>query len=187
MKVLDSGLHDHGLLSYPVCVTSCRTSCHNGLMNCILFLDFDGVTHPDPCRKSEYFCQLPLIESALRAHKRLDVVISSSWRYDHQLTELQAFFSSDMGSRVIGVTPSVARTDDEGWIPHHLLQHHREWECRKWIREQRPVGTPWLAIDDAPDWFTPGCAHLLQTQSECGFQPEQLLALNRMIRERFDL
>lgn len=153
-------------------------------MNCILFLDFDGVTHPDPCRKSEYFCQLPLIESVLRAHKRLDVVISSSWRYDHQLTELQAYFSTDIRSRVIGVTPSVARTDDEGWIPHLLLQHHREWECRKWIRQHRHLDTPWLAIDDAAAWFMPECAHLLTTQSGFGFQPEQAPVLDKMISER---
>ena len=83
-------------------------------MNCILFLDFDGVTHPDPCRKEAFFCQLPLIEYVLRENKPVDVVISSSWRYDQRLSELQAYFSSDIKSMVIDVTPSVARTDDEG-------------------------------------------------------------------------
>ena len=155
-------------------------------MSFILFLDFDGVTHPDPCRKDEYFRQLPLIENVLREHMHVNVVISSSWRYDHRLPELQAYFSTDIRSRVIDVTPYVARTDDEGWIPHHLLQHHREWECRKWMRQHRPMDTPWLALDDAAAWFTPECAHLLATQSESGFQPEQVPVLDRMIRERFD-
>ncbi len=156
-------------------------------MTCILFLDFDGVTHPDPCRKDQYFRQSPLIENVLREHANVNVVISSSWRYDHQLSELQAFFSSDLRSRVIDVTPSVARTDDEGWIPRDLLQHHREWECRKWIRQQRPLDTPWLAIDDAAEWFTPQCAHLLTTQSALGFQLEQASLLKDMIKERLDL
>ena len=57
-------------------------------MNCILFLDFDGVTHPDPCRKESFLGQLPLIEDVLREHRQVDVVISSSWRYDHRLHEL---------------------------------------------------------------------------------------------------
>lgn len=152
-------------------------------MTCILFLDFDGVTHPDPCRKDQYFRQLPLIEDVLREHAHVNVVISSSWRYDHQLSELQAFFSSDVRSRVIDVTPSVARTDDEGWIPRDLLQHHREWECRKWMRQHRPLETPWLAVDDAAEWFTPECAHLLTTQSELGIQRDQLPELDGMIKE----
>lgn len=153
-------------------------------MNCILFLDFDGVTHPDPCRKDAFFCQLPLIEDVLRENKHVDVVISSSWRYDHRLPELQAYFSPDIRTLVIDVTPSVARTDNEGWIPPHLLQHHREWECRKWIRQHRPLDTPWLAIDDVSDWFLPGCPDLLSTQSECGFQPEQASKLSEMLKAR---
>ena len=153
-------------------------------MNCILFLDFDGVTHPDPCRKEEFFGQLPLIENVLREYRQVDIVISSSWRYDHSLPELQAYFSSDMRARVIDVTPTVARTDDEGWIPRHLLQHHREWECRKWMRQHRPLDAPWLTIDDMADWFLPDSANLLTTQSGCGFQPEQACVLREMIRER---
>lgn len=153
-------------------------------MNCILFLDFDGVTHPDPCRKEEFFGQLPLIENVLREHRQVEIVISSSWRYDHSLPELQAYFSSDMSARVIDVTPTVARTDDEGWIPRHLLQHHREWECRKWMRQHRPLDAPWLAIDDIADWFLPDSANLLTTQSGCGFKPEQACLLREMIRER---
>jgi hypothetical protein len=151
----------------------------------MLFLDFDGVTHPDPCRKDEYFRQLPLIEDVLREHADVNVVISSSWRYDYRLPELQAWFSPDL-PRVIDVTPSVARTDDEDWIPRDLLQHHREWECRKWIRQNRPLHTPWLAIDDAAEWFTPECAHLLRTQSEFGFLREHVFVLDRMIKERRD-
>lgn len=153
-------------------------------MNCILFLDFDGVTHPDPCHKEAFFGQLPLIEDVLREHGQVDIVISSSWRYDHRLHELQAYFSSDIKPRVIDVTPTVARTDDEGWIPRHLLQHHREWECRKWLRQHRPLNTHWLAIDDIADWFLPDCAHLLATQSARGFQPEQAAVLREMLEER---
>ena len=153
-------------------------------MNCILFLDFDGVTHPDPCSKEAFFCQLPLIEDVLRENKHVDVVISSSWRYDHRLTELQAYFSQDIRTLVIDVTPSVARTDDEGWIPRHLLQYHREWECRKWIRNHRPIGTRWLAVDDISEWFQPDCADLLITRSECGFQPEQASRLSEMLKVR---
>ncbi len=152
--------------------------------NCILFLDFDGVTHPDPCREIEYFRQLPLIEDVLRNQRRVYIVISSSWRYDRAIDELRERFSPDLRSRVIGVTPSVTRTDDEGWIPRHLLQHHREWECRKWLRQHKAADVPWLAIDDVAEWFTPECPHLLVTMSDGGFQSEQVDVLRRMIKER---
>ena len=142
------------------------------------------MTHPDPCRKEEFFGQLPLIENVLREYRQVEIVISSSWRYDHSLPELQAYFSSDMRARVIDVTPTVARTDDEGWIPRHLLQHHREWECRKWMRQHRHLDAPWLAIDDIADWFLPDSANLLTTQSGCGFQPEQSSVLGEMIKDR---
>ncbi len=35
-------------------------------MNMYLFLDFDGVTHPQPCLQDSAFCRLPLIEEVLR-------------------------------------------------------------------------------------------------------------------------
>ena len=160
----------------------CRVAAHNRQMNCILFLDFDGVMHPDPCPKKSFFCQLPLIEAVLRELPQVDIVVSSSWRYDHQLEELKAFFSPDIRPLVIDVTPTVARTNDEGWIPPHLLQHHREWECRKWLRQHRDVDTPWLAIDDVSEWFVPDCEHVLLTQSELGFQSNQTSQLRDMLK-----
>lgn len=162
----------------------CRVSDHTFEMNCILFLDFDGVLHPDPCPKRDFFCQLPLIEGVLRTHKGVEIVISSSWRYDNSVDKLRSYFSPDVRDLVIGITPSVARTNAEGWIPPDLLGHHREWECRKWIRQNSLSETPWLAIDDVPEWFVPDCPNLLVTQSAYGFQPEQVARLRVMIQER---
>ena len=153
-------------------------------MDCILFLDFDGVTHPDSCRKESFFCQLPLIENVLREYQHVDIVISSSWRYERRLPELQTYFSPDIRPRIIDVTPSLVRADADGWIPTHALPHHREWECQKWMLEHQPLNTPWLAIDDFSDWFLPDCEHLLSTQSEFGFQPEQALILREMLNAR---
>ena len=153
-------------------------------LNCILFLDFDGVTHPDPCREVEYFRQLPLIEDVLRDQWRVYIVISSSWRYNQTIDDLRERFLPDIRSRVIDVTPSVTRTDDEGWIPRHLLQHHREWECRKWLRQHRANDVPWIAIDDVAEWFTPLCPNLLVTMSDCGFQLEQADELRQLIDDR---
>jgi hypothetical protein len=152
-------------------------------MNCILFLDFDGVTHPDPCSNDQYFRQLPLIEGVLRQWPSVEVVISSTWRYDHDLEGLRRYLSPDIRSRVIDVTPTVRLNDDEGWVPRHLLAHHREWECRKWMRQHRPPGAAWIAIDDATGWFVLGCANLLSTESTSGFLPGHAAVLNQMLKD----
>jgi hypothetical protein len=75
----------------------------------ILFLDFDGVTHPEPCVHENVFCRLHLIESVLRERELRDVqiVISSSWREHHSLDDLRQFFSEDIQGRVVGVTPDI--------------------------------------------------------------------------------
>ena len=46
----------------------------------VLFLDFDGVTHPEPCTQQEEFCTLHMIEGVVREFAELEIVISSSWR-----------------------------------------------------------------------------------------------------------
>lgn len=41
----------------------------------ILFLDFDGVLHPEHCHESKHFCCLPVLEDALRQAPEWQVVI----------------------------------------------------------------------------------------------------------------
>ena len=45
----------------------------------ILFLDFDGVLHPEPCYdKQSFFCCLPRLENVLRDFPKVRVVISNT-------------------------------------------------------------------------------------------------------------
>ena len=73
--------------------------------SCIVFLDFNSVTHPEPCKGVNYFCHLPLIEVVLREYPAVDIVISSSWRDPelHSLDDLRGFLSPDIAARVVGV------------------------------------------------------------------------------------
>lgn len=77
------------------------------MTSCTLFLDFDGVTHPDPCLAEGAFCQLPLIEDVLLEFPSVEIVISSSWRDHHSIEELREFFALEIRSRVIAVTNSI--------------------------------------------------------------------------------
>lgn len=59
-----------------------------------LFLDFDGVLHPEHCHESRHFTCLSVLEEALRRVPQWQVVITSAWRRHKSLDELRARFSS---------------------------------------------------------------------------------------------
>lgn len=151
----------------------------------ILFLDFDGVTHPQPCFHENVFCRLHLIESILRERelRDIEIVISSSWRGHHSLDDMREFFSRDMQGRVIGVTPDLPKLESDG-LPGQAPEFERERECQAWMQTNRPPGTPWLAIDDRPQWFSPDCANLLVTNCQYGFHPDNTATLRDMLWER---
>jgi len=73
----------------------------------IIFLDFDGVLHPDPCfDKDKLFICLPRLEQVLREFHSIRIVISSTWRLTRSLSDLKLFFSPDIANRIVGVTPT---------------------------------------------------------------------------------
>lgn len=143
----------------------------------VLFLDFDGVTHPEPCTTEHAFSQLPLVESILREFADVEVVISSSWRNQFTLEGLQCNFSDDIAGRVVGVTPSIT---DSSWNPG-VPEFDRQFEIECWIEEHRP-GANWIAIDDRAEWFQPGCPQLLLTEKSTGFVEQDAEKLRKLLR-----
>lgn len=146
----------------------------------VLFLDFDGVTHAVSAPVNELFASNYLIEGVLRLHPHVDVVFSTSWRDHYSLDELRNFFAEDLRARFIGVTPSLfkgpAKRDREPDYP-------RQWEILCWIRDNRP-GAQFVAVDDMPHWFSPGCEWLLRTEPMLGFTADDAIELDRMLVER---
>jgi hypothetical protein len=152
-------------------------------MAVVLFLDFDGVTHPEPCYKQGCFSNLHLIEAVLREFPAVELVISSSWRDHHTLDELRDMFSPDIGQMVVGVTPSIKNPSSD-WLPGSTTEHEREWEIETWMKANRPWGTPWMAIDDRAHWFRENSPNLLLTKSAFGFHPDQQSDFRSMLQER---
>ena len=150
---------------------------------CILFLDFDGVTHPEPSHDSGVFSQMPLIEQVLLQFPRVGIVISSSWREQYRLDQLREFFRPELHDRVLGVTPDIAQPDGS-WTPGQVQRYERQWECENWLRRHQPRDVPWVAIDDRAHWFEPECRHLLLTDRRLGFQADDALRLQDMLQER---
>jgi hypothetical protein len=132
----------------------------------ILFLDFDGVLHPEPCfDEDKLFCLLPNFEEILREYPQVRVVISSTWRETRSIDMLREYFSIDVRHRVIGVTPS--------WKNHHelfdVIGYQRQTEVEAWLRNSDEPWTPWIAIDDKPFLFQPFLNNLVKTNSLTGF------------------
>lgn len=128
----------------------------------ILFLDFDGVLHPD-VEGRELFCKRPLFWEILRQRPRVEVVFSTSWREVHALPELVEFVTAGGGealaARFVGMTPILHPPIEDDY-------QHREHECLAWLEANahRYPSTrgplPWLALDDRFYWFTAATKHL---------------------------
>lgn len=117
----------------------------------LLFLDIDGVMHSvDRVQGNQtstgidytddrLFEHLPFLGRILDQCPDVSVVISSSWRESHTLTELQGFFG-DWGHRVIGTTVSIDAVGS--------MRANRFQECQT-LAEQFGA-SEWVMVDDQP-------------------------------------
>lgn len=151
----------------------------------IVFLDFDGVLHPENVKSQEpLLCRLPRVEEVIREFPRAEIVISSTWRlrwWDPEIAtqEMRKHFSADIAPRVTGVTPNCLDLDWRA-APDGLSLYPRHWECETWLRAHRPPGTDWLAMDDRAYLFRPFCKNLMVVNRATGFS----LANAQELRER---
>ena len=113
----------------------------------ILFLDFDGVLHPDPPQPDQRFRSLPRLVSVLRDHPHVEIVISSLWREQLSLEQLRELFPDDIAARIIGTTPITPKVD--GYAPAR-----REGEILDWLESEGRAAEPWIANDDHGVQFT---------------------------------
>jgi hypothetical protein len=134
----------------------------------VLFLDIDGVLHPDGPGDYQDFSCLPLFCDALRAADapgRVPIVISSAWRHTQRLTDIRSHFPADIGPRVVGVTPDLAdpaTTAIGSPAPIDRAAtgtYRRQGEITAWIRRNAPKGQ-WLALDDRSSGFEQDCPNL---------------------------
>lgn len=129
----------------------------------VLFLDFDGVLHPNLAAESGHFCRMPLLEAALRDHP-VDVVVSSSWRFHHDWAALLAHFPPTLRAQVRG------RTGEAVTGPHARWQEIRAYCEQHAVRQ-------WRALDDSAFEFPRDCAELILCDGAVGLQDPQVRRL----------
>jgi hypothetical protein len=138
----------------------------------ILFLDFDGVLHPTACEVDRHFCNRERLESWLRSRPDVGVVISSSRREEHSLDELRSFFSADLKSRVIGVTPVF---DEQ---PSPIDQRHSE--ILSWP-QSRSGQYRWAILDYQFLRFPQGHRELVATNGDVGLTQADLKRVDSVL------
>lgn len=134
----------------------------------VLFLDFDGVLHPETCERASNFCCLPNFCDVLRLvdpDHRIPIVISSMWRHYNTLDSMRDAFPQDIACQIVGVTSYMSVVELKSvldWVPlggEQAESRHRQREILMWMRDNAPAGE-WLAIDDRAEYFFDACPNL---------------------------
>ena len=104
----------------------------------ILFLDFDGVLHPDPPNVSApLWCRSNLLSDWLDTRPDIEVIVSSTWRLRRDLQKIQALLPDRLATKLIACS---------GLIKEELFA--RQLECEQWMNENRDPWINWVALDD---------------------------------------
>lgn len=136
-----------------------------------LFLDVDGVLHPSSCPESRMFENLERLEHLLRRHAQIDLVLSSSWRFDQDLMHRLTTTSPLVASRMVATTGSV--------VPGRWARH-QEIKAYASLAE---LGDAWRALDDSIFEFPRGCPELIACDPERGLDEAVIEAIEAWLRD----
>lgn len=125
----------------------------------VLFLDFDGVLHPTD-HGATLLSKLPLFESAIE-QRDCAIVISSSWRFHHDLESLKEHFSVPVRDRIIGITGDP-----------YIGAFARFHEINAYVELHRI--SDWRALDDSFWEFPQGCSNLIRCNPNTGITQLEL-------------
>ena len=127
-----------------------------------LFLDFDGVLHCMAQTASKPFDRLELIEPLVEIAP-FEIVISSSWRFHFELSEIRERLSR-LQHFVVGTTgePVIGR-------------HARHREILEYVQHYRI--RDWRALDDAYLEFPEDSAELILCDPRVGVSEKEVEAL----------
>lgn len=129
----------------------------------VLFLDFDGVLHPNLATPEQRFVRLPMLANAL-GDSEVQIIVSSSWRFEWSLERLKALFPEPIRTRVVGTTG-----------PAYIGRHARWNEIKSYCSDHRLNN--WRALDDALFEFPNPCEQLIHCEGSRGIGQAQCDAL----------
>lgn len=159
----------------------------------ILYLDYDGVLHPEPVyrhpRGGMYFGlehaghslfeYAEVLVEALAPYPHVDVVLSTSWVRVLSYSQARAYLPEALRSRVIGAT-------------FHSAMNKFEFDAMSRGAQvladaTRRSATSWVALDDDDEgWGAAASPHLVLTERTAGLsEPQALKELSDKLKEQF--
>lgn len=147
----------------------------------ILFLDFDGVLHPDavylergrPVLRAdgELFMWSRHLVDVLASAPHVRIVLSTSWARELRFNRARDYLPAELRAKVIGATwHSGMATDDE----HRPLGRDTWWDTSTRYQQIRRYAdraglAQWIAVDDHPEgWADADRDKLVVTESNLG-------------------
>lgn len=155
------------------------------MSRCVLYLDFDGVLHPEPvyrhpkgglyfgaeCVGHTLFENAGLLIDALEPYPQVAIVLSTSWVRVLSYSRAKDYLPEPLRRRVIGAT-------------FHSGMDKREFDAMtrggQVLADARRRGiTRWVAVDDTNEgWLSAADSHLVLTEEKAGLaKPESLADL----------
>lgn len=176
---------------------SCRPKPHplrlGGCGHPLLYLDFDGVLHPDQvwwsprrgvylenCPGHELFEHAAALEGLLAPHPRILIVLSTSWVRRFGYAGAARRLPPGLRSRVVGATFHTSMDEPA------FLAKSRGLQITEDVARRRP--SDWIAIDDdAEGWPDDSIAHLVRSDPDAGLVHPDVLSRLATGLARLDL
>ncbi|MEF9405236.1 HAD domain-containing protein [Ralstonia solanacearum species complex bacterium KE055] len=164
----------------------------------LLFLDYDGVLHPDAAylvrgrpelrAEGELFMWAPILEEILAPYPQVQLVLSTSWVRVLGFSRARDFLPKALSGRVIGGTWHSAmgrhaggtHKVDSSWF----VSASRHDQIARYVARARFPVADWVAVDDDGEgWDVAMLDHLILTDGGLGLSdPEVQSALQRRLR-----
>ncbi|SIO61541.1 HAD domain-containing protein [Paraburkholderia phenazinium] len=152
----------------------------------VLFLDFDGVVHPESVFKirglptlvgeGQLFMWAGLLEEILAAYPNVRIVLSTSWCVHRGFKRARAALPAGLQARVIGSTYHSKKDRTQ------FLAMSRFDQIVTWLANRNPKPRHWVAIDDdAVGWAEMNLDMLVRTDGERGLSDP---SVQRQLRDR---
>ena len=166
----------------------------------ILFLDFDGVLHPDdaylvrgrPALRADgaLFMWAAPLAALLDAHPQVQIVLSTSWARELGFARARRYLPDALSARVIGATwhSAMAFTSNGDYRPRDRDtwwdRATRHQQIRRYV-DRAPLAD-WIAVDDDSEgWADADRARLVLTSPDRGLgDPATIVRLRELLMGR---
>lgn len=126
--------------------------------------------HPASAYETAPFVHAPSLAECIRSYD-CEIVISSSWRFQYNIHELQEFLPNELAKRVTGVTGSP-----------HIGSLARFREIQNYLNRNAGIAISWRALDDSNWEFPPRQAELILCNPNLGVGEHQLRKLEQWLQ-----